>query len=68
MLGDAEEHVETLEGNHTEICRMRYPGDPNYIKLSGQLKTMCDNIQLAQRNQKIVQSTARRQGTLYPGV
>lgn len=69
-MGDAAEHTETLEGNHTEIFRIRHPNDPNYVKLSGQLKIMCADIRWTRPNQIRManQNTASRQGkqSLHP--
>ena len=63
-MGDAAEHAETLEGNHTEICRIQHSDDPNYVKLSGQLKIMCTNIHSPRPNQirTANQNTASRRG------
>ncbi|KAK5044634.1 hypothetical protein LTR84_010648 [Exophiala bonariae] len=57
--GDVAEHAETLEGNHTEICRIRDPGDPNFVKLSGQLKMMCDSVRSASQNRATFEDRTR---------
>ena len=37
-LGDPREHAETLQGNHTEICRVSGTEDQNYRKVTGELR------------------------------
>ncbi|KAF3026399.1 hypothetical protein E8E14_010010 [Neopestalotiopsis sp. 37M] len=37
-LGDAREDAETLQANHTEMCRFRDADDPNAVKVLGELR------------------------------
>ena len=37
-IGDARERAETLQANHLEMCRFTGQDDPNYRKLSGEIR------------------------------
>jgi ankyrin repeat protein len=39
-IGDVREHAETIEANHMEMCRFAGIEDPNYRKVSGEIKSI----------------------------
>lgn len=43
-LGDPREHAEPLDANHMEMCRMTSQDDPNYRKVSGELKIWYESV------------------------
>ncbi|KAH8900680.1 hypothetical protein GQ53DRAFT_616883, partial [Thozetella sp. PMI_491] len=45
VLGVYREHVETLEANHRDMCRFDGANDPNYRKVSGELRHIYKSIQ-----------------------
>lgn len=44
VLGDAREHAETLQANHMNMCRFTGIQDPNYRKVAGELRQICNRI------------------------
>ncbi|KAL3593178.1 hypothetical protein FPOAC2_07472 [Fusarium poae] len=48
IIGDPREHAETLQANHFGICRFRSGTDPNYIKVSGEIRDIYSRIETAQ--------------------
>ncbi|PTB69295.1 hypothetical protein BBK36DRAFT_1110520, partial [Trichoderma citrinoviride] len=44
LIGDHREHAETLQANHLEMCRFSGPDDPNYRKVSGELRSVYHSI------------------------
>ena len=44
VIGDAREHAESIHANHIEMCRFTSPDDPNYQKLSGEIKSVYDSL------------------------
>ncbi|KAK3941378.1 hypothetical protein QBC46DRAFT_431135 [Diplogelasinospora grovesii] len=40
VIGDAREQAETLQANHMEMCRFHGADDPNYRKVSGEIKAI----------------------------
>ena len=46
-LGDARERAETLQANHMSMCRFTGREDPNYRKVSGELRHIYSSIERA---------------------
>ncbi|KAL9112920.1 MAG: hypothetical protein Q9227_002784 [Pyrenula ochraceoflavens] len=44
LLGDPREHAETLQANHMDMCRFLDRQDPNYRKVSGELRSYYRSI------------------------
>ncbi|RSL42482.1 hypothetical protein CEP54_015468 [Fusarium duplospermum] len=40
LIGDPREHAETLQTNHMEMCRFSGRGDPNFVKVVGELRSV----------------------------
>ncbi|CZR41650.1 uncharacterized protein FPRO_11239 [Fusarium proliferatum ET1] len=58
LIGDPREHAETLQANHKQMSRFSNAQDPNYIKVSGEIKALYTAIENAQnRNQFTAEPT-----------
>lgn len=44
LLGDERERAETIQANHREMCRFSGHSDPNYCKVSSELRSICNSI------------------------
>jgi hypothetical protein len=44
LLGDYREHAETLQANHMEMCRFDGEDDPNYRKVSGEIRSIYQSL------------------------
>ena len=40
LLGDAREQAETLQADHRSMCRFSGAGDPNYARVSGEIRSI----------------------------
>lgn len=49
LLGDIREEAETLHANHMNMCRFNGPNDPNYLKVGGELESICRLVQTKER-------------------
>ncbi|KAH8589753.1 hypothetical protein B0O99DRAFT_475591, partial [Bisporella sp. PMI_857] len=45
LLGDSRERAETLDANHMDMCRFSNASDPNYRKVSGELKIIYHSLE-----------------------
>jgi len=45
LLGDSRERAETLDANHMDMCRFSSAGNPNYRKVTGELKIIYRSLE-----------------------
>ncbi|SPO07363.1 uncharacterized protein DNG_10057 [Cephalotrichum gorgonifer] len=67
LLGNPNEHAETLQANHMEMCRFKGPGDPNYLKVSNELRDMYRSLQSVGK-EAIPEKTTTQKNTTDPHV
>lgn len=62
LLGDSRERAETLDANHMDMCRFRSDNEPNYRKVSGELRSICRSVEATVHDEKPVHHSSERQG------
>ncbi|KAK4442424.1 hypothetical protein QBC34DRAFT_25439 [Podospora aff. communis PSN243] len=67
-LGDARERAETLQANHMSMCRFTSREDPNYRKVSGELRDLYLAIERARRGNPPPDAPSAAAGATAPAV
>lgn len=44
LLGGFRERAETIQANHTEMCRFTGSDDPNYARICGEITSICNRL------------------------